>query len=79
MRRYRKFPDLVALFENTVAFECRSTPSSALSFPRRRTSFAGPFSRFTLIHAATGGLYIKVSWDALPAMVRRAVHLGRAP
>jgi hypothetical protein len=71
MRRYRKFSDLVALFENRVAFECRSAPFSALSFPRRRHSFPGPFSRFTLIHAASGGLYITVSWDPLPATYRR--------
>jgi hypothetical protein len=71
MRRYRKFSDWVALFENTVAFECRRAPSPALAFPRRRTSFTGPSSRFTLIHAASGGLYVKVSWGPLPAMVRR--------
>jgi hypothetical protein len=71
MRRYKKFSDLVALFANTVAFECRSATSSALSFPQRRNSFTGPSSRFALIHAASGGLYIKVSWDALPATYHR--------
>ena len=61
----------MALFVNTVAFECRRAASSALSFPRRRQAFAWPSSRFTLIHAANGGLYIKVSWDTLLAAYHR--------
>jgi hypothetical protein len=63
--------DLVALFVNTVAFECRRAVSSALSFPLRRQAFAGPSSRFTLIRAASGGLYIKVSCDPLLAAYHR--------
>jgi len=45
--------------------------SSALSFPHRRFAFDGPDSRFTLIYAACGGLYIKVSCDVLPAPYHR--------
>jgi len=58
---------LVALFLNTVAFECRRSALSSLSFPHRRQAFDGQDSRFTLIYADYGGLYIKVSCDALPA------------
>ncbi len=44
MGRYRKFSDLVALFVNTVVFECRRTPSSALR-SLRRTAGGTPPSR----------------------------------
>jgi len=44
MRRCREFPDLVALFVNTVVFECRSAPSSAFR-SLRRTAGGTPQSR----------------------------------